>query len=178
LRRPNGSITESRRRCGQAKFCNGSWSGPVPFLAVVLAHVELDSGREIQLFELHMESTYGGLIEGHPVARLDVIVAGLPDRAARVLPGAPVQVVEPVRMVSEDPGPGRWPIGPPEYLPPVICMGRFSSSPVDAGLDAVLHYSRLVVVWFQDDPVVPNGLEAVTGLRGVRWQQWAQDAQI
>jgi hypothetical protein len=57
-------------------------------------------------------------------------------------------------------------------------MGRFASGPVNTDLDAVLHYSRLIVVWFQDDPVVPNGRDAVAGLRGVRWEQWAQDAQV
>jgi len=141
--------------------------------------VELDSGREIRLSELHLESTYGGLIEGYPMARLnDAIVAGLVERAARVLPGAPVHVVEPVRTVSAEPGPGRWSFGPPEYLAPVICMGRFSSGPVDVDLDVVLHYSRLVIVWFQDDPAVPNGRGCVAGLRGVRWEQWAQDAEV
>ncbi len=141
--------------------------------------MELDSGREIGLSELHLESTYGGLIEGYPMARLnDAILAGLAARAARVLPGAPVHVLEPVRTVSEDPGPGRWPFGPPEYLPPVICMGRFSSGPVNTDLDAVLHFSRLVVAWFQDDPVVPNGRDAVAGLRGLRWEQWTQDTEL
>jgi len=164
---------------GRAGYCNGSRSGPVLFLAVVLARVELDSGREIRLSELHLESTYGGLIEGYPMARLnDAIVAGLAARAARVLPGAPVHVVEPVRTVSEDPGPGRWPFGSPEYLASVICMGRFSSGPVNSELDAVLHYSRLVVVWLQDDPVVPDGQDAAAGLRALQWEQWAQDAQV
>src|SRR5690349_12583956 len=47
----------------------------VLFPAVVLACVELDSGREIRLSELHLESTYDGLIEGYPVGRLNDMVA-------------------------------------------------------------------------------------------------------
>jgi hypothetical protein len=82
--------------------------------------VELDSGREIRLSELHLESTYTGLIEGYPVGRAQRLLAWI-----------------------------RW-----------------------------LHYSRLVVVWFQDDPVLPSGSEAAAGLRGVRWEQWAQDVEI
>jgi hypothetical protein len=151
---------------------------PVALPAVVLARVELGSGREVRLSEVHLESTYGGLIEGYPMARLnDMVVAGLAERATRLLPHAPVHVVEPARTRREDPG-RALPFGPPELLPPVICMGRFSSDPVDASLDQVLHYSRLVIVWFQDDVVVPAGRDIPAGLRDVRWEDWAQDGEI
>ncbi|MGI5241532.1 hypothetical protein [Dactylosporangium sp. CA-139066] len=145
---------------------------------MTLARMELGSGRQIRLSELHLKSTYGGLIEGYPMARLnDRLVAGLAERAGRLLPRAPVHVVEAVRRRAEDDG--SWPraFGPPEYLPAVTCMGRFDSTPV-AALDPVLHYSKLVVVWFQDDAVVPSGSDLPAGLRDVRWDDLAQDEEI
>ncbi|MET7403084.1 hypothetical protein ABZS66_57350 [Dactylosporangium sp. NPDC005572] len=146
---------------------------------MVLARMELGSGREIKLSELHLKSTYGGLIEGYPMARLnDMKVAGLAEQAGRLLPHAPVHVVEPLRTRPEQDSGTASPFGPLELLPAVICMGRFSSGPINPGFDPVLHYSRLVIVWFQDNATVPAGRDIPAGLRDVRWEDWAQDEEI
>ena len=144
-----------------------------------LAHLVLESGRDVALLELYLESTYGGLLEGYPNARMnDRRVAALPDRAARKLPGAPVHLVEPVRTPPPRAEPGeRWPFGPPELLPPVLCMARFESHPVDPDLDPVLHESRLVIAWFQDEPGVPGSGPAPAPLWPVPWDDLAEDVE-
>jgi hypothetical protein len=146
---------------------------------VTLTRVELGSGREIKLSELHLESTYGGLIEGYPFAGLnDRIVGRLAERAGRLLPHAPVHVVDPPRSRPDREASRPLPFGPEEWLPDVICMGRFSSAPVDARLDPVLHYSRLVVVWFQDEADIPAGRQVPAALDALHWDDWAEDDEV
>ena len=149
---------------------------------MALSHVVIGTGRDLELSELHLESTYAGLIEGYPRAFLnDRIVGRLASQAGRLMPGAPAHVLEPDREYPEaEPG-FRWAFGPPEWLPPVICIGRFSSYPVDPDLDPVLHYSRLVVAWFQADPAVPAvpaDQQMCEALRTLRWDELAEDSEI
>lgn len=40
---------------------------------MTLARITLDSGRDIELTELKISSTYGGLLEGYPNARMAAI---------------------------------------------------------------------------------------------------------
>ncbi|RKN20814.1 hypothetical protein D7147_08215 [Micromonospora musae] len=144
-----------------------------------LALVVLPNGRDIALTEVHLTSTYGGLLEGYPMRRLnDMIMGGLAQRAARVLPGAPVHVVDPPRTRESDLNVGSLPFGPVESLPAVIVMGRFSSGPVDDGKDPVLHRSRLVIVWLQDHVALPSPEGAPAGLTVVDWERWAEDFEI
>ncbi|MEU8819014.1 hypothetical protein [Actinoplanes sp. NPDC048796] len=146
---------------------------------MALTNVVLASGRDIDLSDIHLSSTYGGLIEGYPNARInDYIVEGLARRAGQLFPLGPVHVVTPARTESEvDPG-ERWPFGPPQRLQPVTCVGLFSSHPVDPELDPVLHFSRLVVAWFQDDVSLPAGDLAPAGLRQLRWDDLATDGEV
>jgi hypothetical protein len=146
---------------------------------MTLARLVLESGRDIALSQVYLESTYGGLLEGYPSARInDWLLGALPDRAARRLPGAPVHVVEPVRTLPAEEESGRWPFGPPELLPAVLCVGRFDSHPVDPGLDPAWHESRLVIAWFQDEPTVPASGPAPAPLRVVRWGELAEDQEL
>lgn len=145
---------------------------------MTLARLVLASGRDIALSALHLRSTYDGLLEGYPNPRInDRTLAALPNGAARVLPGAPVHVVEPARTRPPEAG-GRAPFGPLELLPAVVCLGWFRSHPVDAGLDPVLHESRLVIAWFQDEAGLPVTGPATEALRAVRWEDWAEDAEL
>ncbi|TYB91316.1 hypothetical protein FXF53_30660 [Micromonospora sp. WP24] len=144
-----------------------------------MALVVLPNGRDIALTEVHLALTYGGLLEGYPMRRLnDMIVGELAQRAARVLPGAPVHVVDPPRTQESDLNSGSLPFGPVESLPSVIVMGRFSSGPVDDGKDPVLHRSRLVIVWLQDNVALPSSEGASAGLGVVEWERWAEDFEI
>ncbi|MFD8727786.1 hypothetical protein [Streptomyces sp. NPDC059611] len=141
-----------------------------------LSRLTLSSGRSIELTELRMSSTYGGMLEGYPCQRInEVKMSGLIQQAEHAFPFAPVHLVPPTR---EYPDQAAGVFGPVEVLPPIACIGVFSSTAVDPELDAVLYRSNLVVAWFQAAPDVPSGEDAASSLRGIRWEELAQDYEL
>ncbi|MFD9120885.1 hypothetical protein [Streptomyces bottropensis] len=141
-----------------------------------LSHIVLSSRRSIELTELRMSSTYGGMLEGYPWKRVnDWKVGGLQREAERAFPSAPVHLVAPPR---EYPDATAGPFGPVEVLPSVACIGVFSSTAIDPELDPVLHHSVLSVAWFQPAPQVPSGEDADLALRGIRWEELARDQEL
>ncbi|GAA5195960.1 hypothetical protein GCM10023322_63820 [Rugosimonospora acidiphila] len=140
-----------------------------------LARLMLRSGRRIELTEAHLSMTYGGLLEGYPNAGLNGrIVDRLARRAASVLPGAPVHVIDPPRTRRDGEQPVRPSFGPVELLPAVTVIGRFSSSAIDRNL----YCSKLVIAWFQEDAALPTADRAAAGLAEVDWERWAEDGEL
>ncbi|MFC4032343.1 hypothetical protein ACFO3J_12730 [Streptomyces polygonati] len=141
-----------------------------------LSHVVLSSGRSIDLTELRMSSTYGGMLAGYPSKRInDMKVGGLQQEAERAFPSRPVHLVPPSR---EYPDQTAGVFGPVEVLPPVACIGVFVSTAVAPELDPVLHRSALTVIWFQPVPEVPSGEHTDPALRSIHWEQLAQDYEL
>lgn len=141
-----------------------------------LSHIVLSSGRSIELTELRMSSTYGGMPEGYPCKPInDMKISGLLREAGDAFPSAPVHLVPPFR---EYPNQAARALGPVEVLPSVACIGVFHSVAVAAGLDPVLHRSALTVVWFQPAPAVPSGEDADPALRIIHWDELAQDYEV
>ncbi|MEV0011067.1 hypothetical protein AB0M10_28925 [Streptomyces sp. NPDC051840] len=141
-----------------------------------LSHIALSSGRSIELTELRMSTTYGGMLEGYPCQRInDMKVSGLLRQAERAFSFAPVHLVPPSR---EYPDQTAGAFGPVEVLPSVACIGVFGSTAVDPDLDAVLHRSALIVAWFQATPEMPSGPDADPALRGICWDELAQDYEL
>ncbi|MEU4280853.1 hypothetical protein [Streptomyces tanashiensis] len=141
-----------------------------------LSHIALSSGRSIELTELRMSSTYGGMLEGYPCKLInDMRVRGLQQQAERAFPSRPVHLVPPSR---EYPDQTAGTFGPVEVLPSVACIGVFRSTAVASELDPVLHRSALTVVWFQTGVDVPSGEDADLGLRSIRWEGLAQDHEL
>ena len=141
-----------------------------------LSRIVLSSGRSIELTELRMSSTYGGMLEGYPCKRInDMKVSALQRQAEHARPSVPVHVVTPSR---EYPDRTSGAFGPVEELPSVTCIGVFGSTAVTPGLDPVLHRSALVVAWFQAAPDVPSGEDADRALRSIRWEELAEDYEL
>ncbi|MFH8576681.1 hypothetical protein OHB11_38530 [Streptomyces zaomyceticus] len=141
-----------------------------------LSHIALSSGRSIELTELRMSTTYGGMLEGYPCRRInDMKVNGLLRRAEHAFSFAPVHFVPPSR---EYPDQTAGAFGPVEVLPSVACIGVFGSTAVDPELDAVLHRSALIVAWFQATPDLPSGENADLALRGIPWDELAKDYEL
>lgn len=141
-----------------------------------LSHIVLSSGRSIELTELRMSSTYGGMLEGYPCKPInDMRVSGLQRQAERAFPSLPIHLVRPSCAYPDETA-GAF--GPVEVLPCVACIGVFGSNPVASELDPVLHRSALGVVWFQTVPDVPSGEDADLGLRSIRWDELAQDHEL
>lgn len=143
---------------------------------MTLSHIALSSGRSIELTELRMSSTYGGFLEGYPCKLVnDMKVSSLQQQAEHAFPSTPVHLVPPAREYPDE-APGGF--GPVEVLPSVACTGFFRSAPVAPELDSVLHRSTLTVVWFQTGLDVPSGEDADLALRGIHWQELAQDGEV
>ncbi|WP_405650700.1 hypothetical protein [Streptomyces sp. RK9] len=141
-----------------------------------LSHIPLSSGRSIELTELRMASTYGGMLEGYPCKPInDMKVSGLQRQAERAFPATPVHLLPPSREYPDQTAGG---FGPVEVLPSVACIGAFRSAAVAPELDPVLHRSALTVIWFQTGLDVPSGEDADLVLRGIRWEGLAQDYEL
>ncbi|NEA46732.1 hypothetical protein [Streptomyces sp. SID10815] len=141
-----------------------------------LSHITLSSGHSIELTELRMSSTYGGMLEGYPCKLInDMKVRSLQKQAERAFTSRPVHLVPPSR---EYPDETAGAFGPVEVLPSVACIGLFRSTAVASELDPVLHRSALTVVWFQTGVDVPSGEDADLGLRSICWEELAQDYEL
>lgn len=141
-----------------------------------LSRIVLSSGRSVELSELQMSSTYGGMLEGYPCKLVnDLKVGGLVRSAERAFPATPVHLVPPPR---EYPDGTAGAFGPVEVLPSVACIGAFRSTAIAPEHDPVLYRSGLTVVWFQPTPDVPSGDSADHALRGIRWEELAQDYDL
>ncbi|MEU8789625.1 hypothetical protein [Streptomyces sp. NPDC048643] len=141
-----------------------------------LSRIVLSSGRTVELAELRMSSTYGGMLEGYPCKLInDMKVRGVQRQAEQTFSFAPVHLVTPSRAYPEQTA-GAF--GPVEVLPSVVCTGVFRSAAVAPELDPVLHRSALIVIWFQPVPDVPSGEEADPALRGISWEELAQDYEL
>lgn len=141
-----------------------------------LSRIVLPSGRSIELSELRLSSTYGGLLEGYPCKPVNEMkVRGLLRTAERAFPATPVHLVPPSR---EYPDQTERAFGPVEVLPSVACIGAFRSTAVAPDVDPVLYRSALTVVWFQPTPDVPSGDGADLVLRDIRWEELARDYEL
>ncbi|MFE1879533.1 hypothetical protein [Streptomyces diastatochromogenes] len=141
-----------------------------------LSHITLSSGRSIELTELRMSSTYGGMLEGYPCKPVnDMKVRVLQRQAERAFPSTPVHLVPPSH---EYPDLTAGAFGPVEVLPSVACIGAFRSTAVAPELDPVLYRSALTVVWFQTVLDVPSGEDTDLAFRSICWEQLAQDYEL
>ncbi|MFF0383252.1 hypothetical protein [Streptomyces sp. NPDC004286] len=141
-----------------------------------LSHIALSSGRSIELTELRMSSAYGGMLEGYPCKPInDMAVRRLQRQAELAFPSTPVHLVPPAR---DYPDRTAGAFGPVEVLPSVACIGAFRSTVVASELAPVLHRSALTVIWFQTGLDVPSGEDADSALRGIRWEELAQDYEL
>ncbi|NUS16219.1 MAG: hypothetical protein HOY69_33270 [Streptomyces sp.] len=138
-----------------------------------LSRITLASRRSIHLGELRLSSTYGGLLEGAPSARVsESVIEGRLRAASRAYPGFPVHLIPPERTY---PGGTAARGEPVERLPAVACIGFFDSTEIDPANDDGWHYSLLAVVWFQHTANVPVDGNVLPGLRDLPWEQLARD---
>ncbi|KAB1149260.1 hypothetical protein F7R91_05745 [Streptomyces luteolifulvus] len=141
-----------------------------------LTRVVLATGRSLDLTELQLSATYGGMLEGYPCKPInDIRIKGLLRACERAFPTAPVHLVPPPR---EHPDQFAGGFGPVEVLPPVACVGTFHSTPLDPAHDPVLYRSSLTVVWFQPAPQVPSDCDAENDLREIAWEELARDHEL
>lgn len=131
-----------------------------------LTWITLASGLAIELLDLRLSQTYGGLLEGTPFKEYnDRKLTRLVEKHQKF--GA-VLLVDPERELPER-RPGS--MGPVELLPAVTCVGSFRAEPVDPSYDL----SALTVIWFQATASLPAGDQIDPGLRAIDWDASAKD---
>ncbi|MGV9890153.1 hypothetical protein [Streptomyces sp. NPDC003395] len=141
-----------------------------------LSRIVLSSGRSIELTELRLSSTYGGMLEGYPCRRVnDLKVSVLRRTAERAFPATPVHLIAPAREYPDRPA---GPFGPVEVLPSVACIGAFRSSAIAPDHDPVLYRSSLTVVWLQPTLDAPSDGHADPALRDLPWEELARDYEL
>ncbi|MGW7301823.1 MULTISPECIES: hypothetical protein [unclassified Streptomyces] len=143
-----------------------------------LTRVVLPSGRPVDLMDLHLSSTYGGMLEGYPCSLVNRMeIARLLKAAERVSPSGPVHLIEPEREYP-DGREGGGGFGPVELIPSVACVGVFRSTVIDPARDPVLHRSHLTVAWYQPTPQTPSGEIDDHPLRELAWEELAEDYEL
>jgi hypothetical protein len=141
-----------------------------------LTRVVLSSGRSVDLAELRLSSTYGGMPAGYPCKPVnDMVIKNLLSTADRTFSTTPVHLVPPPR---EYPDQYAGAFGPVEVLPSVACVGSFRSTALDPSHDPVLYRSALTVIWFQPTTEVPCECDAEGSLREVDWEGLARDYEL
>ncbi|MEO3751376.1 hypothetical protein [Streptomyces sp. B6B3] len=140
-----------------------------------LSRLVLLSGRSVDLAEIRMSSTYGGLLEGYPCERVNEFVIRSRLRVAgEAYPGRPVHLVPPVVEFPDRPAGSS---GPYAELPAVACVGAFRSTEIDPDHDSGWYFSALTVVWFQPAADIPSGADAEPALRALAWEELARDLE-
>lgn len=129
---------------------------------------------------MHLEtfSTYGGMLEGYPCAKInDRLLSALSERRESAYWTPPVHVITPPRTYPE-PESDHLAFGPVEVLPGTYCRGAFQSNRIDEERDEVLYQSYLTVVWFQAglDTTVTEFVTAA--LSGLQWEQFSEDSGV
>ncbi|MBT2421307.1 hypothetical protein J7F01_35310 [Streptomyces sp. ISL-22] len=141
-----------------------------------LTRLVLMSGRSIDLSELWLSSTYGGMLEGYPCKLVNEMkIKGLLRDAEEAHPTTPVHLVPPPR---DYPDQYAGAFGPVEVMPTVACVGAFRSTALDRDHDPILYRSALTIIWFQPTPHVPSGCDAEEALREVPWEELARDYEL
>lgn len=144
-----------------------------------LASIVLNSGRSVELTGLEVFSTYGGLLEGYPNARMnDRLLARLARRLEFAYQSQPVHLIAPPRHHPEHGSDRQLAFGPVEVLPAVYCRGKFESYCIDEDLDDVLHRSWLTVVWFQEDLAAPIADFVSAAVADLAWDEHAEDHEL
>ncbi|WP_327691328.1 hypothetical protein OG870_22615 [Streptomyces sp. NBC_00461] len=141
-----------------------------------LTRVVLASGRPVDLAELRLSSTYGGMPAGYPCKPVnDMVIKSLLHTTEHTFPTSPIHLVPPSR---EYPDQYAGAFGPVEILPPVACVGSFRSRALDPSHDPVDYFSALTVIWFQPTMRVPSECDAAASLREVDWEGLARDHEL
>jgi hypothetical protein len=134
--------------------------------------IELKDGTEIRLSKFEQHRVYEGLLEGLPTREMN-------ERTLKRLRENPpdgstaVYIIEPIQTpIAYE---GSYPFGTPARLPSIQVTAWFESRWTR---DPQEDYSRLVIVWFQDEFGYPFAPKALEGLRGVPWRELSTDATL
>ena len=135
--------------------------------------ITLDSGIEIELYELIQKLTYEGLIEGLPTKKMNAsIVKHSVDRHSSG--NMKTYLIEPVETpieIKRD-----YPFGEPARLPSITCVARFESD--YSRKEPFLYRTTAKVIWFQSDFALPIEEEILEIIRSVDWPNASTEYEV
>ncbi len=166
-----------RLSCRLAEVRDGidpKWRQEVQATELRVRDIRLDSGRSVMLDSLRQFRVYGGLIEGVPTREMNqrIIDRLLAEEQARPFADPPLLLVpeqRPIEYHRERP----YPFGEPAALPPIGCVGQFSSN--SPARDMTCDCSGLTVIWFQNEFAPPIGHDVWSQFRAMNWEEHAID---
>jgi hypothetical protein len=137
--------------------------------------IRVRGGLTVYPVGLNQWLTYGGLLQGFPTAEInEQLIAELLAGQRRTSGGAEPFLVPPTTRTIDRRGLPPYPGGEPTALPPVVCVMRLHS--LEPAQDPKAHYSRLTVVWFQDEYAFPIDPKVLDALQALDWKAVAHDA--
>ena len=138
--------------------------------------VVLRTRDTIRLCSLQQELTYAGLLEGLPIKDMDRrTLDWVVSRTAKRIGRAP-WLVEPTSTPVPWSGDQPYPFGEPAMLPEVVCAAEFQSSQHEQS--GLWGYSRLTVIWFQNEWALPIAPDAIDGIQQIDWTAIAHSEEL
>ena len=137
----------------------------------------LNSKRIISLEEIHQHLTYAGLLEGLPTQKMnkDIIAEIKKIVPDKIWASTTPHIIKPHESHIElsEQREAYYKSRGPEYeriaLPKIICIGHFIS---DAITDDFM-FSSLIIVWFQEDWIMPIDNKILTQIKSINWDKYA-----
>jgi|GEM_PF-516082 len=130
--------------------------------------ITLTSGRAIRMAALSQRAVYEYQLEGVPTRDGNQHII---DDLRTPKHGEAVALIEPeqrpIQLKRE------YPFGEPAKLPAVACTAMFRS--LEPARDLHADYSKLTVVWFQEEFALPIAPEVLASIENLNWAEIADD---
>jgi hypothetical protein len=125
---------------------------------------------KVTITRLYQWKTYGGLIEGMPVERINNQILNYAlQKAGEMDKQIPVHLIEPI--LTPIPYEGRSPFGDPVAMPSTICIAVLKCY---QSIPKLGDYSELTVVWLQEEYAFPIEESILNKLKALSWTQLAK----
>jgi hypothetical protein len=133
--------------------------------------LQLASGRRINLISINQWETYRGFLEGIPTKEIN---KDLIEEALDMVKPAPY-LIEPIEtpIIMER----KYWAGTPASIPLKVCIAEFASFP-RGGNPSHYDYSRLTLVWFQNEFAFPIEESILEEIRSLDWDKHASDFEF
>ena len=145
-------------------------------------NIDLNSGRVINLYEIHSSLTYSGLLEGLPNRRMNkgIISRLVQESSDKIYNSTDPYIIKPKETLIEvKPGPTKsfndkmikehgddWEL---INIPRIQCIASFESGAVTDDYMG----SNLTIAWFQDEYPMPIDKDVINKIKMIDWDNKA-----
>ena len=136
------------------------------------SELTVENNKSVSIKGIYQWPTYGGLLEGLPVERINSnIIQNARYTAKRHTGNQTLFMIEPIS--TPIPYEGIYPFGTPTALPNIICVADLSVA--QPARDMNKQGSALTVMWFQNDYAFPIDNDILEKIKEIPWSQLADD---